>query len=220
MARPRKTRKLGRLPKAVFYLPMDKSFGELAPCEVAIEDFEIMRLVDGHGYHLDEAAGEVGVSRSTAGRMLERARRAIALAIEAHAPLYLDASEHLELDGESGAASQGAAMPGEGLLALAVLEPDARGEVSRLFGRAPYFLLIDEKKACSECIENSGKKLSRGAAKKAVELLAARGARRVVAGRYGPESLRYLSEAGIEPLLATGLSVANAIELYSSYEWK
>lgn len=197
-------------------MPLDRNLGESPPFEVAIEDFEIVRFVDGHGFHLEEAAAEVGVSRSTAGRMLERARRAIALGIEARAPLYIDASEHLELDPPAvGRVSLKGPEP-SGLFAVAATQGDAGGLVSRLFGRAPYFLLIESNGAIRECIENPGMKSSRSAARKAVDVLLARGVSRVVAGRYGPEALAYLAEAKIETFLATGLTVPFAIELYAN----
>lgn len=216
MARPRKTRKLGCVPKAVFYMPLDRNLGESIPFEVAIEDFEIVRLVDGHGFHLEAAAAEVGVSRSTAGRMLERARRAIALGIEARAPLYLDASEHLELD-STAAARVDLQRAGEGgLLAVAATQVDGGGLVSHLFGRAPYFLLVDSNGTIQECVENPGTKSSRSAAKKAAAFLSGHGVQRVVAGRYGPDALTYLAEVEIEAFLATGLTVPLAIELYKN----
>jgi predicted DNA-binding protein (UPF0251 family) len=97
MARPRKARTLQSLPAPAIYIPAGWTQQQTAPVEIAIEDFEIMRLTDGHGYTIEEAAKKVGVSRSTAGRMLERARRVIALGIEKRAPMYLDASEDLVL---------------------------------------------------------------------------------------------------------------------------
>lgn len=197
-------------------MPLDRNLGETSPFEVAIEDFEIVRFVDGHGLHLEEAAAEVGVSRSTAGRMLERARRAIALGIEARAPLYIDASEHLELDPPVRERSSVNEVGLPGLFAVAATQGDAGGLVSRLFGRAPFFLLVEPDGAIRECIENPGMKSSRSAARKAVDLLLARGVGRVVAGRYGPEALAYLAEAKIETFLATGLTVPFAIELYAS----
>ncbi len=216
MARPCKTRRLERLPKAVLYEPLNADAEERTPCEIAIEDFEIVRLVDGHGIHLEAAAAKVGVSRSTAGRMLERCRRAIALGIERRAPLYLDASQNLELDSTSGLRVCPEVSEGMNGLAIAVSEKSPDSQVSRLFGRAEYFIFLDESGSLLDCIENPGTTASRSAARKAVSVLVQAKVSRVVAGRFGSEALEALSAAKIEPFLASGLTARRAQEMFST----
>lgn len=214
MPRPCKARRLETLPRAVLYEPLNYDLEELEPREIAIEDFEVVRLVDGYGLHIGQAAKAIGVSRSTAGRMLERCRRAIALGIERRAPLYLDASENLELDteGRTGAPWQ------EGELAIAVMSPDLDSPVSRLFGRAEHFCIFNGMIDDYRCIENPGTKASRSAARKAVSALKKQGVKRVVAGRFGADALEALGTAKIESYLASGLTVRRAYELYSNKE--
>ncbi|MGE9291945.1 MAG: DUF134 domain-containing protein, partial [Puniceicoccales bacterium] len=62
MARPRKARTLDNLPSPAIYIPAGWTENQTPPFEVAIEDFEIMRLADGHNYSLEEAAQKIGVS--------------------------------------------------------------------------------------------------------------------------------------------------------------
>jgi predicted DNA-binding protein (UPF0251 family)/predicted Fe-Mo cluster-binding NifX family protein len=219
MARPHKARTLESLPVSAIYIPAGWTKAQVAPVEVAIEDFEIMRLVDGRGYSIVEAGAKVGVSRSTAGRMLERARRVIALAIEKRAPLYLDASEDLVLEPPSmdgallvrGAGGQSC----DGALAVSCLDANLETPVERIFGRSPAFVMVGVDGKVQGLVENPGFGVKRNAAKVAVDLLKAHGVRRVVAGRFGPEAIKALAGAGVQPLVATGFKLGQAIEFFN-----
>jgi predicted DNA-binding protein (UPF0251 family)/predicted Fe-Mo cluster-binding NifX family protein len=184
-----------------------------APAEVAIEDFEVLRLVDAHAYTIEEAAGKLSVSRSTAGRMLERARRAIALAMERRLPLYIDAAKSSALSSPEVGAAIASRRGGD--LAIAVESSHPESAVARIFGRAPFFALPGGQGAI-RYMENPGANVKRKAASLAVNQLAALGVGRVLAGRFGSEALESLGAASIEPLLVTGMKLRQAVELMSS----
>ena len=217
MARPRKSRSLEGEPRPVIYIPSGWTRKQTDPVEVAIEDFEVMRLVDGHAYNIEEAAARVGVSRSTAGRMLERARRAIALGFENRAPVYLDALDSSVLkppqikDAPVGSMAEPADVSG---LAVAVKTENPDAEISRVFGRTHSFAIIGSS-GYIEFARNPGLRSNRDAAEKAVAVLQAYKIKRVVAGRFGPEALQSLGKAGIQPLIAVGISLNRAIEIFS-----
>lgn len=218
MGRPRKARRIETVLEPVIYIPGGWTKGQPHPVEVAIEDFEIMRLVDGWGYTIVDAAEKVGVSRSTAGRMLERCRRAIAQGIEKRAPVYLDASKDLVLEAsESGSACKVNLVPDSSQRLLAIAchgEATEDSPVARIFGRAPEFAIISEEAVLVRTLHNSGFGVSRNAAGKAVQLLASQNVGRIVAGRFGAEALRLLGEAKIQPMVASGLSIRQVIELF------
>ncbi|MDQ8209344.1 DUF134 domain-containing protein [Coraliomargarita sp. SDUM461003] len=219
MSRPRKARTLESLPAPVIYIPAGWTQHQSAPVEVAIEDFEIMRLTDGHNLNIEDAAKKVGVSRSTAGRMLERARRAIALGLEQRAPIYLDASEDLILTPPEHLVESHNAEPSSqphcGGLAIACEHPHSDSPVERIFGRAHGFAMIHPDGSLRAHIQNPGAKLKRDAAPAAVRLLKSQGVSRVVAGRFGPEAIKALAAEAIQPLVANGFSLKQAIELFN-----
>jgi predicted DNA-binding protein (UPF0251 family)/predicted Fe-Mo cluster-binding NifX family protein len=210
MARPCKSRKLESGFSPVLYIPSGWTQTRQAPAELAIEDFEILRLVDGHAHSLEEAAAKVGVSRSTAGRMVARARRILARALEQHAPLYIDASDSGTI------LTTGAKRPpegsGSGNLAFAVEEAGPHAPLSRVFGRAPYFAIVSRDDHITY-LQNPGRRAKRQAASLAVEQLKAEGVCRVAAGRFGPDALERLGTASIQPLCVAGLDLEQAIEL-------
>jgi len=216
MARPRKARTLESLPAPAIYIPAGWTQQQTAPVEIAIEDFEIMRLTDGHGYTIEEAAKKVGVSRSTAGRMLERARRALALGIEKRAPVYLDASEDLVLappQVDSSLAFDTQDAPHSNRLAVACPSIDLDTPIERIFGRASAFAIVSPDSSLT-LIKNPGANIKRFAARLAVKTLKSHGVSRVVAGRFGPEAIKALAEAGIQPLVANGFKLGQSIALF------
>ncbi|MFT5826103.1 MAG: putative DNA-binding protein (UPF0251 family), partial [Yoonia sp.] len=60
MARPCKSRTLEGIPNPVLYIPSSWTHEQIDPANLAIEDFEVLRLVDGHVHTIEEAAEKVG----------------------------------------------------------------------------------------------------------------------------------------------------------------
>ncbi len=215
MARPKKKRHLSRLPEPVIYVPAGSGADQPSPMEVGLDDFEVMRLVDARGYTIVESAQQLGVSKSTAGRMLQRCRRAVAQAMEARAPIFLDAGEGMGIavadKGEREQAGRGQVVK-SGYLAVACYECTAGSQVSRIFGRTPGFMLLSQQGELLDAVKNPGFRAKRDAAKAAADLLKSLNVKTVVAGKFGEAALNALSGMGIRAVVATGLTVSEAID--------
>jgi predicted DNA-binding protein (UPF0251 family) len=84
--RPRKRRILARRPRPAIYKPAGVPLDDLRRVVLLHEELEALRLADLEGLNQAQAAGRMGVSRSTFQRVLARARRQVALALaEGHA---------------------------------------------------------------------------------------------------------------------------------------
>jgi uncharacterized protein len=92
MVRPRKHRRLGRLPHATIYKPAGVPLGRLQQVTLLPEELEALRLADLEGLTQTEAALQMGVSRSTFQRILERAHRQVSLALVEGQALRLEGS--------------------------------------------------------------------------------------------------------------------------------
>ncbi len=201
------------MPSPKVYLPVNPTGRQLKTfAEVSLLDFEVMRLVDGHALSLREAASKLGVSHSTAGRMLERARRSIALGIERNRPLCIDAEEtddfQINLE-EDAAPSQ---VPAERIIAIASEDGDAEGSVSSIFGRARFFVIQHSTTAQTSVLENAGANLRRQAAQAAIQCLRQAMVTDIVAGRFGPDAIELLAKAGITPHIAKGVANQEIIQ--------
>jgi predicted DNA-binding protein (UPF0251 family) len=79
--RPRKRRILTRPPRPAIYKPAGVPLDGLRLVTLLQEELEALRLADLEGLNQVEAAGRMGVSRSTFQRIVTRARRQVALAL-------------------------------------------------------------------------------------------------------------------------------------------
>jgi predicted DNA-binding protein (UPF0251 family) len=86
MPRPRKRRLLNRAPQAAVYKPAGVPLDGLRRVRLLQEELEALRLADLEGLTQEEAAGRMGVSRSTFQRIVAQARQQVARALaEGHA---------------------------------------------------------------------------------------------------------------------------------------
>jgi predicted DNA-binding protein (UPF0251 family) len=79
--RPRKRRILDHVPRAAIYKPAGVPLDGLRRITLLQEELEALRLADVEGLTQEEAAGHMGVSRSTFQRIIAQARRQVALAL-------------------------------------------------------------------------------------------------------------------------------------------
>jgi predicted DNA-binding protein (UPF0251 family) len=94
VVRPRKRRRLERRPQAMIYKPAGIPLDGLRQVTLLAEELEALRLTDLEGLAQSQAAEQMGVSRSTFQRTLERARRQVALALVEGQALALSPEEN------------------------------------------------------------------------------------------------------------------------------
>ena len=66
------------------------------------------------------------------------------------------------------------------------------------FGRAPFFLFLDEKGKIKKVVENSGVNSVRGAGIAAAQTVVNENAEAVITGNIGPNALFVLNQSGVE----------------------
>jgi len=76
--------------------------------------------------------------------------------------------------------------------------------VSMVFGRCPYFLIVEGGKLV-KVLENTSAEVRGGAGPAAVKLIAEQSVQAVIAGRVGPRALQALEGFGIKVFLKNGL---------------
>ena len=87
--------------------------------------------------------------------------------------------------------------------------------IGKIFGRSPTFAFVSGEGQVLRRLQHPGFGIKRRAAYKATALLESQGVDRVVAGRFGPEALQLLSDKGIHPFIASGLTIRQAIEIFN-----
>jgi predicted DNA-binding protein (UPF0251 family) len=81
MVRPRKQRLVGETPKSDYFKPRGIPLRALEESVLSIDETEAIRLADFLGMSHEEAGKNMGVSRQTFGRIVQKARFKIADAI-------------------------------------------------------------------------------------------------------------------------------------------
>ncbi len=81
MVRPRKDRIVAYKPEVSYFKPRGIPMVELEEVKLTVDEREAIRLADLLGLSHEEAGREMGVSRATFGRIIQRARRILADAL-------------------------------------------------------------------------------------------------------------------------------------------
>lgn len=90
MARPPCPRRIDALPRVQVFKPRGVPLSELAEVHLSSDGWEALRLCDHAGLDQEQAAARMGVSRPTFGRILDRARQAVATALVEGSSLVID----------------------------------------------------------------------------------------------------------------------------------
>jgi uncharacterized protein len=81
MPRPQHCRRIGALPANSVFKPAGVPARTLDEVVLTVDEFEALRLADYEGLYQEQAAGRMGVSRQTFGRIVEAARKKVAQAL-------------------------------------------------------------------------------------------------------------------------------------------
>jgi len=81
MPRKKCCRKVSQLPGTTYYKPRGIPMMKLKEVVLNLDEFEALRLADHLGMYQEEAAGKMGISRQTFGRIIDSAHEKIADAL-------------------------------------------------------------------------------------------------------------------------------------------
>lgn len=81
MPRPTRCRMVGGRPKNNYFKPRGVPLSLLEEVVLGVDEYEGLRLADLEGLYQEDAAGKMGVSRQTFGRIIESAHRKVADAL-------------------------------------------------------------------------------------------------------------------------------------------
>jgi predicted DNA-binding protein (UPF0251 family)/predicted Fe-Mo cluster-binding NifX family protein len=210
---------------------------ELTEVYLGMDGFEALRLVDMEGLKHEDAAGKMGVSRQTFGRILAGARRTVTEALFNGMALRLDGGnfqmkDHTDIEKPADSTVHVAydtPTPGikpqykefdmENIDKIAVTcdGPNLDGPLDSRFGRAAGFMIIDPKTLEFTYLDNgSSQAMSQGAGIQAAENVAQSGAKAVLTGYVGPKAFQALTAANITVIQnLENLTVRQAVERFN-----
>lgn len=81
MARPKKERIVANDPQVSFFKPRGIPLRQLEEVQLSVDEMEALRLADLENLSQEDAGQQMGVSRATFGRIVQRARHLVAEAL-------------------------------------------------------------------------------------------------------------------------------------------
>jgi predicted Fe-Mo cluster-binding NifX family protein len=91
------------------------------------------------------------------------------------------------------------------IIAIASTSKNFQGDISDQGGRAPYYLLLDEKNEILEVLKNPFAKGGGGAGFSVAKMLEQKNVNKLIAGKIGDNMQGALKERNIEYISASGL---------------
>lgn len=97
MPRPRKCRKVCRLPRINEFVPANDSGGCIT---LTVDEYETLRLIDKEGFSQEECAGYMRVARTTVQQIYNTARHKLAEALVDGLTIRIEGGDYTLCDGK------------------------------------------------------------------------------------------------------------------------
>ncbi len=99
MPRPRKWRKVCKLPRTNLFGPLNTRLSEANPIIMTVEEYETIRLIDSEGMMQEECAERMNVARTTVQRIYNEARKKLAQSLVDGKLLKIEGGDYRLCDG-------------------------------------------------------------------------------------------------------------------------
>lgn len=99
MPRPRKCRKVCRLPVRTEFAPVGGPFQLGDAVVMTVDEYEAVRLIDHEGFSQEECAGYMGIARTTAQQVYSSARKKLSVSLVEGRPLVISGGEYRLCEG-------------------------------------------------------------------------------------------------------------------------
>jgi predicted DNA-binding protein (UPF0251 family) len=126
LPRPRKFRKVCRLPQNNLYGPLNTNTIEEEIIAMSIEEYETIRLIDLQGFMQEEAAEQMNIARTTVQRIYNDARKKLAESLVNGKVLRIEGGDYMLCTGLEKACGCGGC--GRHRIAIKATEDNDKGE--------------------------------------------------------------------------------------------
>ena len=99
MPRPRKCRKVCRLPDNDGFVPVRQSNGQ-QPVVLNVDEYETLRLIDREGFSQEQCGEYMHIARTTVQQIYTNARKKLADALVEGRPIHISGGDYRLCDGK------------------------------------------------------------------------------------------------------------------------
>ena len=209
MPRPRKCRRICRLPQFTAFAPVRNGRADAESVVLTVDEFEAIRLIDFEGVDQNACAEYMQVARTTVQQIYTSARKKLAEMLVSGRSLQIKGGDIRLCEGDEHFAPcagclrfrcrslvQRHIQEGTAMKTLLPLDED-KTHICPSFGRAPYFLFRDDEADVTEVLENPAADARGGAGLKAAQFVIDRGANTLITPRLGENAAEVFNAAGI-----------------------
>ncbi len=151
MPRPRKCRKVCRLPEINEFVPIVQK-GELSPIVLKIDEYETLRIIDREGFSQEQCGEYMQIARTTVQQIYMSARKKLADALVEGRPIHISGGAYLLCDGKEHVCKCGGCEKhrnheeqGGSKMKIAIPLDENKEDVCLVLARAPFFLFYEEE---------------------------------------------------------------------------
>lgn len=222
MPRPRKCRKVCKMPRATEFRPI----GEL-PCESAViltvDEYETIRLIDKQGFSQEECSVYMQVARTTVQTIYNSARKKLADVLVDGLPLRIEGGDYQLCDGKEKYCgcggcrkhrlmNAGLKIREDGKMKVAVPLDENKQDVCIVLSRAPFFLFQEDGK--ESIVENPAAQAQGGAGIQAAQFLVDSGVNVLITVRCGQNAVDVFKAAGMKIYKSVNKTAAEELDAW------
>ncbi|MFI3227690.1 MAG: DUF134 domain-containing protein [Clostridia bacterium] len=175
MPRPRKCRKVCKLPENIGFVPITQT--EISePVILQIDEYETLRIIDREGFSQEQCGEYMHIARATVQQIYTSARKKLADALVEGRPIHISGGEYLLCDGKEHKCGCGGCRKhkqyenqGGKKMKIAVPLDENKQDVCLVLARAPFFLFCED--GAEEIVENPAANAQGGAGVQVAQFL-------------------------------------------------
>ncbi len=221
MPRPRKCRKVCRLPDNSGFIPMNQS-SQQNTIILTVDEYETIRLIDKVGFSQEQCGEYMKIARTTVQQIYTSARKKLADALVDGCSLRIEGGDYQLCDGKEETCGCGGCMKhrrrmmnttGGNTMKIAIPLDENKVDVCVSFGRAPYFLFHEN--GSDEILPNPAAEAEGGAGIKAAQFVMDQGTNVLITVRCGQNAADVFHAADIKLYKSESVSAQDNISAFT-----
>ena len=230
MPRPRKCRKVCRMPQVMQFNP-DSADLSYEPVILTVDEYEAIRLIDKQGFSQEECSTYMQVARTTAQLIYNSARKKLADALVDGRPLRIEGGDYVLCDGNeeycgcggcrkhtesSVLCKESESFKEDKQMRIAIPLDENKKDVCIVLSRAPFFLISENGEI--NIVENPAAVSNSGAGVEAAQFLCDREIDVLITVRCGENAAEVFNAADIKILKSTNETAEEELVAYERGE--
>ncbi len=225
MSRPKKCRKVCRLPENTCFMPIVENNNAEA-IVLNVDEYETLRLIDKEGFSQEQCGEYMHVARTTVQQIYTNARKKVAEALVEGCALKIGGGDYSLCEGKESYCDCGGCKrharnnikedKGENIMRIAIPLDENKVDVCPVLARTPFFLFVEN--GTSTVVENPASSAQGGAGLQVAQFIIDNNINVLITPRCGQNAGDVFNEADIKIYKSLPKSAMDNVTSYVSGE--